>query len=683
MHILHRNGDIYELCENVDFIPQREAQRPALREMFHHSPEDRPRYEQWKYFVEHGLPSGLKLHRTLLASWERCRSLEVNPTALQCSEFTPMQQLETAVSLYHELAQDIEKSIYFRIKDSGLLITVTDSNARVLRTCGPRHILKLADLLNFGPGASWTESSVGTNAIGTSLVEGVPLQVLGEEHYCRSHHAWSCTAAPIFDPHGNMWGCFDISGPVASDHRHALQLVIEAAREIERRMFTAYLADIEVKSRSLLGTVLNAAQTGILAVGGNGNITYSNRTAEALLGQRGNLCGQRADAYVDYGLFLRKKQRGTEDEAPVTLVCRANPALRVLATPLPNSGCGHEAIITLNLPGHTPPSPRILHSLQPAQSFGEQRFGDVLYTSAAMSQVVHRARQVAQTPSTLLIFGETGTGKELFARAIHNASPRAAGPFVALDCGSLPRELIQSEFFGYKRGAFTGALHQGRMGKFQQADKGTLFLDEISEMPLDMQVNLLRPLEERRITLLGDNREHSVDLKIIVATNRNLEDMVAKGLFRQDLFYRINVIQLNIPPLRQRKEDIRLLAEYYARKLSGEFSLPFVSIDPDVTDILLKYSWPGNVRELLHCIEYAVNVMRDGVIRVDDLPPNLAQNPLPPAPERGGRFKLHDATAETIRKALAFHGDNISHTASALGIGRNTLYAKLKKFGLR
>jgi transcriptional regulator of acetoin/glycerol metabolism len=643
-----------------------------------------PTYEQWKNFVDLGQHCEPVLDSTLLDSWRRCREMGVEPSGSRCYEISPENQLEPFLSMYREVALDVENRIFSSVRENNQIITVSDDVGRIIHMRGSRRILKKADKLNFIPGANWTETSVGTNAIGTSLAVGQPQVVLGREHYCRTHQAWNCSAAPIIDPHGNIWGCLDISGPMQEDHEFALGLVIASAREIEHALFSLYVSHFEKKYQSLLATICNAAHMGVLITDHRGIITYSNKLAEAMLGWPINMRGQRADAHVAYDfLHLRRTLGSLRQEFhvdPVDVPCLTKPAVTArVSLVFDDSSIPHHTVIMLSDSRHphfAVPAPRPRLSARAAEG---RWFGGVYFRSHAIAQVVQRARQAAQTPSTLLLLGETGTGKELFAKAIHDASPRAAGPFVPVNCGAFPRELIQSELFGYKGGAFTGAHRQGRVGKFRQADKGTLFLDEISEIPLDMQVNLLRPLAERRVASVGDEREYSVDIKIIVASNRNLSDMVEMGAFRRDLFYRINVVSLHIPPLRQRKEDIGLLAEYYARKLAGDFRLPFASIDPAVMKIFLDHAWPGNVRELVHCVECAINIAEGGVLRPEDLPhylthgaPEAAQSPL-------AKFNLSNATADAIREALRFHNGNISKAARALGIGRNTLYAKLKK----
>ncbi|MEA4855024.1 sigma-54-dependent Fis family transcriptional regulator [Solidesulfovibrio sp.] len=693
MYTLQRTGELFEIREEA---PGAGMEKGKARNAWGEGPSwaptiRRPLYDQWKRFVETGQMRGPKPGVLLLESWKRCREMAVDPSPRSCWDFTPVSQLEPFASHLRELTRDIEKKTYKAIQGKNLLITMTDGKGRVVRTCGDRETLVEAEKLNFGPGANWAESSVGTNAIGTALITGRPVQIYGEEHYCRSHHAWNCCAAPVFDPHGNLWGAFDISGPVSSDFSQIFPLVLSAAREVERLLFTTYLADIEVKSRSLVSAVFDAVLTGVLTVDECGRITHANQAAEALLGQEaGGLRGQRADAFLGFGRYLARQKEDPACAEPMTLSCHVNPRLTVRASPVQAfAGPWKHAIVTLVESHAVHPAPRRDKAGEQPGPAGQpaRHFGGVLYRAPVMAQAVHKARQAAQTPSTVLLAGETGTGKELFAKAIHEAGPRAAGPFVAVNCGALPRELVQSELFGYRGGAFTGAVNKGRAGKIEEADKGTLFLDEISEMPLEMQVNLLRPLEERSVVRLGGSQARPVDVKVIVATNRDLAELVARGSFRADLYYRINVVRIDIAPLRERAEDVPLLAEHHARRLCREFRLPFAGIEPAAMDLLVAHAWPGNVRELLNCLEYAVNVMEEGVIRPRHLPsltdgpgPSLSESPRDRA--GGEAFRLENVAAETIREALSHHGGNVSHTARALGIGRNTLYAKMRKYGI-
>lgn len=291
--------------------------------------------------------------------------------------------------------------------------------------------------------------------------------------------------------------------------------------------------------------------------------------------------------------------------------------------------------------------------------------------SPRMLELKKLVQKVARNDSTVLIRGESGTGKELFAHALHNASPRCTRPFVRVNCAALPENLLESELFGYREGAFTGARKGGRTGKFEQANGGSLFLDEIGELPLNMQAKLLRVLQEKEIERLGDNRPVEVDVRLVAATSRHLEEMVRRGAFREDLFYRLDVVVLDIPPLRERIEDIPLLAGYLLQRLSRRLGIPLKAVHPAAMEYLLSYHWPGNVRELENVLERVLNISSGEVITVHDLP----VKPLKKAVE--------DLEKALIRRALAVAGGNRRSAAGMLGIGRTTFYEKLARYNIR
>ena len=683
MYVLQRNGDVFEMRQE----PRRTSKspRPGLL-LGGGSSSGAQRRDAWETFIKTGHIKDPTLPRPIAASWQRCRDMGVDPLLPRCCEFTPMTQIEPLADIYVDLAADVERQVYDQIKERGLLITVADAEGRILRTCGSRDVLREADLLHFGPGAVWSELSVGTNAISLALTDGAPAQVMGEEHFCNSHQSWGCSAAPIFTPFGDLWGCFDISGPTSADHSHALWLVMGAAREIERLLLNASLANMENKSRSLLNTLFSSMPIGIVMVDDEGRITYANTLAARLLRYAGDLRDCRADMFFDYSAHVRAQWSRPNPES-MPLRCPANPDLNAQIVPFMSSGTeSQHSIITLQAE-----APRLLAPSVRRNRREEPRpFGDILYRSEKMASVVARARHMAESPAAILLYGETGTGKELFARAIHQASSQADGPFVAVNCGALPRELIQSELFGYERGAFTGAAEKGRPGKFELAEKGTLFLDEISEMPLEMQVNLLRPLEERCVTRVGGKQSIRVDFRLVTATNRNLDQLMADGSFRQDLFYRIHVLALEIPPLRERKDDIGLVAEHHCRRLCRNYGQPFGGLSAEALRLMEDYDWPGNVRQLVHSMEFAVNMAQGGCILPEHLPAPLQAHHCPLAAGGGDTadalpritdFNLGSLEAHAIRAALVHYKGNMLQAAKALGIGRNTLYAKLRKIG--
>ncbi|WP_259499873.1 sigma-54 interaction domain-containing protein [Desulfofundulus thermocisternus] len=348
-------------------------------------------------------------------------------------------------------------------------------------------------------------------------------------------------------------------------------------------------------------------------------------------------------------------------------------------------------------------------------------FDHIIGTSRAIQHCIRQARQVAVTNSTVLLFGETGTGKELFAQSIHNASQRSGGPFVAINCGAIPASLVESQLFGYEAGAFTGARKEGQPGVFEQANGGTLFLDEISEMELELQSRLLRVLQERELMRIGGKKPIPVDVRVIASTNKDLWQMVASGKFRQDLFYRLNVVDLRIPPLRERVEDIPLLVRHFIKQFRDIFGTFVRDISPEALECLMAYSWPGNVRELQNCIERTMNLATHEVILPSDLPAlirncacrlpentasgscagQIAPVPLPgnsspgeqdmdedetPFVKTPGSCELKGTTQaverSTILRVLEETGYHRRRAAERLGISTTTLWRKMKRLGL-
>lgn len=311
---------------------------------------------------------------------------------------------------------------------------------------------------------------------------------------------------------------------------------------------------------------------------------------------------------------------------------------------------------------------------------------DMLGNSEQMLQLKERIHQVADSTSTVLITGESGTGKEIVARTIHSQGIRKDQPFVPINCGAIPEQLLESELFGYVRGSFTGADPKGKIGKFELANKGTIFLDEIGDMPLYMQVKLLRVLQERKVVRVGSNHSVEIDVRIVAATNKKLEEMVAEGSFREDLYYRLNVIPLEAPTLRDRKDDIPLLMDHFAKKYSYRFNKKYRGVTEDVISLFEEYTWQGNVRELENTIEFMVNMMgKEGVLDIDMVPKRINQGSIITTVEQKQQFNLRDIEKQTIQKALEHFGDTTKQknvAAKELGIGVATLYRKIEEYKL-
>ncbi|NDV19466.1 GAF domain-containing protein [Pseudodesulfovibrio sp. JC047] len=686
MHLLLRDGNGFEI--------HRDPNTPEHPVPLVLSRSSRQRAAQvdasnWKRFVNGKSMTSPDVDPILLDSWQRCMDMAVDPAPRSCWDFLPMEQMKPFTTTLERICDGIESTVYEGIKGKNLLMTITNAEGRVARTSGDLDVLRQADTLNFGPGANWAESSVGTNAIGTALATGRPMQVFASEHFCQSHHSWNCSAAPILDPRGNIWGCFDISGPKDSDHTNALELVQNAARALEHQLSRLYCSELENQMTSLFSSMFNSVMTGVLFLNKTGRITSANTIAELLLSPEGiPLRGHNAEEFFDLAPYLAQQKNASLCD-PVTIHALKRPSLFIRAMPtFSASGTWLDTIVTVSETQRSHPM-AVGQDIQKTSTASKKKpikgFEHVLYGSTAMHRTIEKAASASRTPSTILLTGESGTGKELFAKGIHLAGPRSKKPFVAVNCGALSKELVHSELFGYREGAFTGAVKQGRIGKFQKADTGVLFLDEISEMPKSQQVNLLRALEERAIVPVGGTTPIPVDVKIIAATNKNLLERVEQGRFREDLYYRLNVVSIHIPPLRERGNDVNLLADVHLKRLCSSFDIPCPEIPSDVRKIFMAHDWPGNVRELINCLEYAANTLSGPVLLPEHLPHALSKRSTDqaegsgPAPQ-GREFHLKQREADAIREALDFHDGNISKTAKALGIGRNTLYAKMARY---
>jgi len=314
----------------------------------------------------------------------------------------------------------------------------------------------------------------------------------------------------------------------------------------------------------------------------------------------------------------------------------------------------------------------------------DKRFGfeQLLGEAPPMLRILDTLRHIAPTDATVLIYGESGTGKELVAKAIHYNSPRRSRPFVALNCASLSESILESELFGHEKGAFTGAGSQ-RVGRFEYADGGSLLLDEVGDMPMSTQIKLLRVIEERQITRVGSNQPVAVNVRLLAATNADLPQLVKLGRFRKDLFFRLNVVTLRMPPLRERKSDIPLLVEQFIQELAERHRKEVTGISPEASKALARYDWPGNIRELRNCVESMVVVTRDAVLGADDLPEHITPGRLAlPAPANLAGLSLQQAEEQLIRATLADCSGNRKEAAERLGIGERTLYRKINQYDL-
>lgn len=454
-----------------------------------------------------------------------------------------------------------------------------------------------------------------------------------------------------------------------------------AAKVVEREMVKE-----RIVMANRLEAVVNSVYEGVLAIDEQGIITHFNRSAERMFGvKKAIVLGKKInDIFRDMHL-LDVLQTGKGFKAREYFIKFQGKKLHLWITAkLIRSGENGAAGVVATFRDFRE-AQKLAYQIVTSQEM--MNFSDIIGESKAINEVKKKASKIAHSNSTVLIVGESGTGKEIFARAIHTAGAHSHKPFVPINCGAIPEHLLESELFGYEEGAFTGARRGGKPGKFELANGGTIFLDEIGNMSLYLQAKLLRVLQERQIERVGGTQVIPVDIRVIAATNSDLQEMVKRGRFRDDLYYRLSVIPLVIPPLRERREDIPLLLDHYMRRFNRLMGKNIKGFSKEAKKMCLDYPWPGNIRELINAVEYAINLEEGRLILPESLPPRLRRSrETPPLPVNPVEIKpLEQMEKEAIRKALELYGwsdEGKKRAAVALGISRATIYRKISKYQL-
>jgi len=652
----------------------------------------------WNQFVTEGeCETSAWLRDVIHDSWRRCRNVGVEHTQHYPPLVAKGERLELLKYQNEELllaTQNTWTMLSDILADSESILSVAEPNGVLLDICGNPVILAKAATERAVPGYDWSERRGGTNAIGTAIALKQPVQVHSVEHFCESVKIWSCSAAPIIDKvDGDLLGVIDVTTRSNAFSAQSMALAMTAARQIEQTLESRELARSVQLLNWFSGIVRRWSRDGVILLDRKGRVLSANERSRRLFEE----CGS--------GHLLERNYRLLDSGAGMNLDCCASalPA-SVRAVALESSGrvASWEGGILI-VDSSTSPSRRggnePMAPLLPASMTAEDNpFSGVVGNDEQIAALKERAARIARTHAPVLILGETGCGKELFARAIHHASDRAGGVFIAVNCGTLSRELAASELFGYEAGAFTGAAPKGRAGKFEEACGGTLFLDEIGELPVDIQVSLLRVLQDNVVVRLGGSRGYRADVRIIAATNRDLAADTVEGRFRKDLYYRLKVMTLNIPPLRQRVSDIVELVAVFLEEMTARYGLVKKVLDEELWEALQAHSWPGNVRELRAVIESMVVLSDNDILTVADLPDDFSLMTVDDGglavatarPDRRGSpgqtelagATLGDLERDAIVAELHHLRGNRSEVAKRLGISRSTLYRKIREYGL-
>ncbi len=607
---------------------------------------------------------------SIARSWLRCLedyhldpAMSMAPTVLEHGRVLESRERLQQVL---RIADGEMNSLHQQLSGAGHAVLLTDSRGVILNCVTAPSERRIFERAGLWLGADWSEAREGTNGIGTCLVERQALTIHQEEHFRGRHTGLTCSASPVFDPHGELLAVLDVSSARADVSRqsqfHTMALVNLSAKMIESCYFLRCFENHWLLRFHLQAESVGLFSEGLLAFDGEGRICAVNQSALNLLGNgRGGLLGQPVEMFFDCRL----------DD----LLGRAT-SLATTSWPL-RTRDGRQLFASLRgqVRAAVPPPTPVLAPVP------VRKADAICLLDPALQNDFRRALRVFERDVPLLLNGETGSGKEAFAKAVHQASQRASKPFVALNCASIPESLIESELFGYRGGSFTGARKEGMRGKLQQADGGTLLLDEIGDMPLALQTRLLRVLEERQVVPIGGEPQ-AVDVRIISATHRNLLERVADGSFREDLYYRLNGLEIALPALRERSDKAQLLDFILAEEAGRQA----VQLDPAARRLLLDFIWPGNVRQLRNVLRTLVALCEDGHIGVVDLPP-LVRNAVPctvvdnPSVDNH-RPPLDDAERQALLAVLEQKRWHMTQVAAQLGVSRNTLYRKLRKHGL-
>ena len=627
-------------------------------------------FEEWKKFqngedVDHSI-----VRDFVYRSWLRCRALHVDPFRVVYRELTQEELNEelTRYSFLLESSKAIMEQIYSLISDSHSTISLATKDGVIL------HTLPLDSIIS-QRGRVSREEYIGTVGLATCLEEKKQLEIFAAEHYCTENHDFVCSAAPIRDKAGQVIGVLGITSPCETFHPHTGGMLGAAVYAIMEQLGL----------RELLGeqkALLELMDEGVITLDADRSVRFINAKAMTMLHLNSNPVGRNIDGVIRFSeavkAFLDAKNAFHDvdttlmaEEAALSIPCVVSAAV--------NHSTGG-MILTLRESDRMREFATRLVGAKATFSFS-----DIIGTSPPMKEVLHEARRIAESDTTVLLLGESGTGKELFAQSLHNASPRRGKPFVVVNCGALPRELIQSELFGYTEGSFTGASRQGKPGKFELADGGTIFLDEIGEMPLDVQVNLLRLLQNREVVRIGGQRTRRVNIRIIAATNKNLYRAVQMQTFREDLYYRLNVFPLHIPPLRERTGDVELLARHFMKKFARQVGNSLKDFSKEALEALSSYDWPGNIRELENVMERAVYMAVGSELTLKDLPEKIAgaagRHEQRSGPDAGGGSSVRER--EELEAALRNSRGHIAEALKILGMNRSTFYYRLKLYGIR
>ncbi|WP_394145258.1 sigma-54-dependent Fis family transcriptional regulator [Vibrio atypicus] len=620
-----------------------------------------------------------KKHLSMIEkSWQRCREAGLVHNS------SPIIEMETGASFGHTLEEHSglitttqQKVLPFYdslLANSNCLITLANPNGQVLNSWGEQRFFSQRQPQVFQNGVHWQESLIGTNAIGTALETGSIVQVFHDEHFLTSNRFMTGSAAPLFDADRKVAGVLSISSDAYMPTSHTLGMVKLMSQAIENQLIASqFHRDHHLMWFNTSAENIDSQWSSLIVFNEHGMIVSANRRAEVVLGQ--DLALQRVDQIFDIKL---EQLLSHPPYIPVSISTHSQFSFFGIITP-PKVAQGRQIDYRQSTPKTNTEDAKAPLTLE------RLNMGD-----ARLAKAIYQASRILNTDIPILIHGETGVGKEVFVNALHLSSERKHAPMIAVNCAAIPADLVESELFGYEKGAFTGANQKGYIGLIRKADKGTLFLDELGDMPMNVQARLLRVLQERKVTPLGSTTSYPVDFKLVSATNCNLKQDVERGTFRQDLYYRVTGLNLSLPALRERT-DKEALVKFLLARYALENETPSISLE--VLAMFKNHPWPGNIRQMVSVLQIAVAMADNQTITIEHLPDDFLQDLEP----EDSVQQLHQENNITLLSEVTSlsppddnwlevyeqSGRNVSATAKNLNISRNTLYKRLREQGLR
>ena len=592
-------------------------------------------------------------------SWSRCRAFGLDHQSAPAFEQLPPEAIARLLESQHSLVQTTHQEVlpYYEniLSNSNCLIMLADNQGQVLTSWGTQRFIEPGLTRGFSAGASWMERCSGTNAIGTALACEQAVHIEHDEHFLKANRFMTGSAAPIFDAERQMIAVLDVSSDSYLPPSHTLGMVKMMSQTVENRLILNLFHGQHFQLTFNTGlNNLDSQWAGLLIFDESGQVLSANRRADNLLG----ISLSRVSVESLFKVSLSELLNQPEG-LPFALQASGRNRFQCLLKRPKQAPVQAPLVVE---PAVTAPAAISLSTLH----FGDSR----------VEKAVRQAERLLEKDIPLLIHGETGVGKEVFVKALHQASSRSKQSFIAVNCAAIPAELVESELFGYEKGAFTGANQKGSIGLIRKADKGTLFLDEIGDMPLPTQARLLRVLQERCVQPVGSSELFPVDIRIISATNRSLREQVQLGRFREDLYYRIGGLTLELPPLRERSDKQALFKRLWEQHREPS---QWAGLSREVLELFSRHPWPGNLRQVSSVIQVALAMAEEQPVRPEHLPDDFFVDLEMEPVEVDEPLAVDLNDVEALSRQLQAVGGNISHLARRLGVSRNTLYKRLRQ----